>query len=273
MTKRPSFRLAILTGGSSGIGLAVAERLVGEGTSVVLMARRPELLMQAAERLEFKKRDKAEIHTVSLDVSDASAVRQGVTQILQNIGTPDLVYCGAGMTHTNHFAEITREQFQAILTTNVGGIWNVLSSVLPSMRERGEGTVVTVSSVSGLVGTYGYSAYAASKFGVMGLSQVLRNELKPDGIRVKVLCPPDTNTPQLEEERLTMPEETRKINGMAGCKEPEEIAEALMKGLRKRRFVILPGFMSKVTWYLYRWFPGFVHLIIDSDVRRARKAK
>lgn len=72
-------------------------------------------------------------------------------------------------------------------------------------------------------------------------------------------------------EHLTMPEETRKINGTAGCKEPEEIAVALMRGLKNRRFVILPGFMSKVTWYLYRWMPSLVHHVIDSDVRKVRK--
>ena len=267
---KPNFKLALLTGGSSGIGLAVAERLVQEGTSVVLIARRPEILQQAAEKLKSRKQNGTEIHIVALDVSDAEAVRREVTKILQEIGTPDLVYCGAGITYTNHFIQITRDQFQAIMNTNVGGIWNVLSVVVPSMKELRRGTIVTVSSVAGLIGTYGYSAYGASKFAVVGMSQALRNELKPDGIRVKVLCPPDTNTPQLAEEKLTMPEETKKINGNAGCKEPGEIAAALMRSLKNSRFVILPGFMSKVTWLLYRWMPWLVHLIIDSDVRQVR---
>jgi short-subunit dehydrogenase len=97
--------------------------------------------------------------------------------------------------------------------------------------------------------------------------------MKPEGIDVRVLCPPDTDTPQLAQEEETKPEETRRINGNAGIMPPEAVAEALMKGLRGRRFLILPGFMSKVTWLLYRFAPSLVHYLIDSDVASVRKTR
>jgi short-subunit dehydrogenase len=133
--------------------------------------------------------------------------------------------------------------------------------------------VVNVSSLAGLVGTYGYTAYAASKSAVIGLSMSLRNELKVDGIDVKVLCPPDTDTPQLAQEELTKPDETRKINGSAGVLTPQKVAAVLLRGLERRRFLILPGFMSRLTWALYRLAPELVHALIDRDVRSVRRKR
>jgi short-subunit dehydrogenase len=272
MAKR-TFKLALLTGGSSGIGLALAVELVKAGTSVILVARRPDVLAGAKAELDSIAAGGAQVRTLSLDTSDAEAVRRDIPAILAETGAPDLLYNGAGITGPDHFTNITYETFQGIIDINVGGVWHMLSAVIPLMKASGGGTVVNVSSVAGLVGFYGYSAYAASKFAVVGLSQSLRNELKPDGIDVRVLCPPDTDTPQLAQEDLTKPDESRKISGKAPVMKPRTVARVLLKGLGRRSFLILPGFMSKVTWLLYRLFPSLVHLVIDNDVRTVRKRK
>lgn len=270
--KYPRYKLALLTGGSSGIGLAIARLLVLDGTSVILLARRPEMLAGAKAELEKLTNEKTSVEVAALDVSDPLAVKSVIAGLLEKNGVPDFLYNGAGIAYPHHFESISNETFKSVVDINLGGTWNILSAVVPGMKAEGRGVVVNVSSISGLVGTYGYTAYAASKFAIVGLSQSLRNEMKPEGVDVRVLCPPDTDTPQLAQEEETKPDETRRINGNAGVMSPEAVAKALMKGLRGRSFLILPGFMGKLTWWLYRFFPSLVHFLIDSDVRAVRKA-
>jgi 3-dehydrosphinganine reductase len=264
------YKRALVVGGSSGIGLAVAGELVRRGCSVILVARRPEILQKAALSLKPMAPDGTDIQILSLDVSDSLAVTTKLPDFLLKTGIPDLLYNGAGTADAEHFLNITTHDFNKAMDINIGGVWNVLSAVVPLMKKAGKGHIVNVSSVAGLVGVYGYTSYSASKFAINGLSQCLRNELSPEGIRVQVLCPPDTDTPQLTRENLTKPAETVKIAGTAGIYQPEDIAKALIKGLQSRKFLIIPGFMSKLTWFLYRIVPNFVHFLIDADVRSVR---
>jgi 3-dehydrosphinganine reductase len=110
------------------------------------------------------------------------------------------------------------------------------------MRANRRGRIVLVSSGAGLIGLYGYSAYAPSKFAVRGFGEALRQELKPEGISVSVVFPPDTDTPQLREEMRVRPEITSKIAGGAKVKSAEEIAQAIWDGAKRGRFAIAPGF-------------------------------
>ena len=107
----------------------------------------------------------------------------------------------------------------------------------------------------------------------MGLSQSLRNELKPDNIDVRILCPSDTDTPQLAAEEKTKPDETRQQNGNISVMTPESVAVILLKKLKGRSFVIIPGFIGNVGWRVYRLVPGLLHAFFDNDVRTARKAQ
>ena len=129
------------------------------------------------------------------------------------------------------------------------------------------------SSVSGFAGTFGYTAYSASKFAVIGLSEALRNELSIRNIRISVLCPPDTDTPQLEQENLTKPYETKVINETADFLKPDQVAEALFRGLKKNKFMIVPGKIARLTWFVKRIFPGLLYFIIDSEAKKANRRK
>jgi 3-dehydrosphinganine reductase len=110
------------------------------------------------------------------------------------------------------------------------------------MRANRKGRIVLVSSGAGLIGLYGYSAYAPSKFAVRGFGEALRQELRPEGISVSVVFPPDTDTPQLREEMRVRPEITSKIAGGAKVKSADEIAQAIWDGVKRGRFAIAPGF-------------------------------
>jgi 3-dehydrosphinganine reductase len=269
--RRRRIESALIVGGSSGIGLAVAGQLAAEGCSIILAARREELLERAAAQLVLGAHPETRIATLALDASDPRQVKERLVPFLEKAGTPELLYNGAGIAVADHFSATGDDVFNDILNINLRAVWYVLKAVVPLMREAGGGQIVNVSSLSGLIGVYGYTAYSASKFAVCGLSQSLRNELESENIRVRLLCPPDTATPQLEQENLTKPKETFQVDAFTGVLSPERVARALVRNLGRRKFLIIPGFRARLSWLVYRLFPGLVHRIMDRDVLVARR--
>ncbi len=207
-----------------------------------------------------------------MDISDYEGVKEVLGAKAVSSGAPDILVNGAGMAYPDYFDRIPHDIFVKTINTNLTGTWNVISEVVPLMKKKG-GHLVNVSSVAGYVGTFGYAAYSASKFGIIGLSEALKGELKPFNIYVSVLCPPDTDTPQLKEEDRTKPPETRAISGNVKLMQPEEVAKHLLAGIRKKKFMILPGFMNKVTYIIKRLAPWIVFMIMDSDIRKVQKAQ
>ena len=170
----------------------------------------------------------------------------------------------------NYFEEISYEQFDETMKINFYGIWHTTKKLVPLIKEKG-GYIVNVSSIAGFIGVFGFTDYSASKFAVLGFSEVLRSELKPFGIMVSVLCPPDTNTPALEVENKTKPKETRAISKNAGLMQPEDVAKTLIKGMQKKQPVIIPGFEGKMTYFAKRLAPSIVERIMDRTIKRIQK--
>jgi len=129
-----------------------------------------------------------------------------------------------------------------------------------------------VSSLAGLISIYGYTAYGASKFALTGFAEALRQEVRRDGIGVSVLYPPDVDTPQLAEENLTKPAETRAVAGNTRILAPEAVAESLLAGIARGRFRIIPGAEGRVADLAARLAPGLVRWIVDRQLSRAEKA-
>ncbi|MFW5710727.1 MAG: SDR family oxidoreductase [Spirochaetota bacterium] len=264
------FQKALITGGSSGIGLAIAKKMVEYGLDVVLVARDPKKLAAAEEQLNaaaVAAKRKVRIMTAAVDVADRKMVENSLVPLCKNGNVPDLVINCAGMAYPNYFERIDSDVFDKTVQINLTGTWNILKAVVPMMQAGGY--IVNVSSVSGFVGTFGYTAYSATKFGIIGLSEALRNEMAPRGIGVSVLCPPDTDTPQLEQENLTKPPETRAISGNGGKMQPVHVAEAMIAGVRKRKFYIIPGIQSKLIFLIKRLFPGFIFKILNIVATRS----
>jgi short-subunit dehydrogenase len=138
------------------------------------------------------------------------------------------------------------------------------------MRNRG-GNIVNISSIAGFLGIFGSTAYSASKFGVIGLSEALRGELKRHSIRVSVLCPPDTDTPQLVEDNKTKPAETKVLSSLSRPMSPETVAKACIRGMEKGKFMIIPCFSGKVFYLAKRLFPSPVNWAIDSIIKWAQR--
>jgi 3-dehydrosphinganine reductase len=141
--------------------------------------------------------------------------------------------------------------------------------MLPHFIYARKGHIANVSSVLGYMGIMGYAAYTPTKFAIVGLSEALRNELKPYGIRLSILFPPDTDTPGFEIENQSKPEETALMSENVKLMTAQDVAEFFIEGLLKNRFFILPGETSFV-WRVNRFFPWLVRWITDREYRQAR---
>jgi len=191
-------KTVFLTGGSSGIGLAVARLLAAAGASVVIFARHEEKLAAALAEIERCRVSPAQLSACRrLDVADHDMVTAVMSEAVAACGAPDLLINNVGRALPRHVEDVTFGQFAETMKTNLYGAWSTISVLVPHMKARG-GAIVNVSSMAGLIGVFGYTDYCASKFAVVGLSEARRRELWRYGITVSVLCPPDTDTPGLE---------------------------------------------------------------------------
>lgn len=236
----PASGLAIVTGGSSGIGKACAAALLARGHAVVLIARDAERLAAAQSELLLRHPGSV-VRALSVDVGDRAACMSAIDKLIESHGAPEWVVCSAGIAKPGLFLKQPLDEHAAQLQTNYLGTLHAISAAAPAMAAAGHGRIVLIASGAAFFGIYGYSAYAPSKFAIRGLAEVLRLELAPCGISVTVACPPDTLTPQLEAETLSKPEITRKITAGGGLWRAEDVAKAMIDGAARGRFFVGPG--------------------------------
>ncbi|TDG22185.1 SDR family NAD(P)-dependent oxidoreductase [Paraburkholderia silviterrae] len=234
---------AIITGGSSGIGLALAKKLAAAGYNVTILARDAVRLETARLEIESARRGTDQrVLAVSVDVVDAQAVQSAVDTAVNAFGAPALVVASAGIVIPHIFEELAISAFKQTMDVNYLGSVYLVRAALPSMQQAGQGHIALLSSGAGLLGVYGLSAYTPTKFALRGLAEVLRAELRPEGINVSVVYPPDTDTPMLREEIRIRPEITSRIAAKAKAMTADEVADAILKGIAKKKFSITQGF-------------------------------
>lgn len=268
-----SGKTIFITGGSSGIGLAGACLFAKEGAQVAVFARNKKKLEEAISVIERTRKSSSQrVAAYQCDVSDYAQVKKAFARAMKDFGVCDVLFNCAGRAYPARFEEISHEQCEETMSINFFGIWNTCAYMVPHMKQKG-GVIVNTSSVAGFVGVYGYTDYAASKFAIIGFSEALRSELKRHNIQVSVLCPPDTDTPGFETENKTKPEETKEISKSAKIITPDEVAKALLKGIRKNESIILANFESKLTYYMKRFAPWIVEWVMDSAIKKVQKQK
>jgi 3-dehydrosphinganine reductase len=244
---------ALITGGSSGIGKALGGKLAAAGYHVSLIARRNDLLADAAAEVRLKaQRADQRVAFYPADVSDRSQAEAAVKAAIAEFGPPDIVVTSAGIAEPGYFADMSADVFERAIAVNYLGTLYVLRAALPSMRTRRRGQIVLISSGAALMGVFGYASYGPSKFAVRGLAESLRAELRADNIRVSVSYPPETETPMLEEEHRTMPPETKLICGLAKTWTADAVADRILRGIERGTFAITSG----LTLKLMHRFPG-----------------
>ena len=256
-----------ITGASSGIGFAFSREFLKQGANVLLIARdKTKLNSAAANLLGDVISPQQRIEVLPLDIADFTSAVPSLSQAVEKLGPPYILINGAGIPCAEYFTNINFEELRKVVDVNLSGTIQVTKTLTEKMIEGG-GHIVNISSMAGLVGVFGYTAYSASKFGLVGFSECLRSELKPLGIQVHLLCPPDTDTPQLEQEALTIPAETKKINGNVKVLQPSEVARYTIGGMSRKKFMIIPGFNGKFVYFMVRHAPWFVRWMIDRDVK------
>jgi 3-dehydrosphinganine reductase len=226
-----------ITGGSSGIGLALAQRCVDRGAAMSILARDEGRLDSARHELQAR-RAAARIATASVDVTDAAALRTAIDAVVAELGPIDVLVTCAGYAQPGLVTELDDAVFREEMDVNYFGSLNAVRAVLPSMVERRRGHVVLVASTAALIGVYGYSAYAPAKYAVRGLAETLRPECRTHGVVVACAYPPDTETPGLEAENAYKPEATKRISANIRPRAAAAVADAIIRGIERNHLII-----------------------------------
>lgn len=260
-------RHVVVTGGSSGLGRSVAALFAARGDSVSLVARDPVRLAAAAASMTGR------VDRRAADVTDPAALEAAVADLVQRSGPCDVLIAAAGGSRPGRFAELDPQVFRDQMELNYFGVLNAVRCVVPSMVERGSGSVVAVASTAALIGAYGLGAYSPSKFAVRGLMEVLRAELRPHGIHVACVFPPDMDTPGLAAEIPTKPEELARISARIHVRRPEDVARVVVRGLDRRRFVITADPQSALLARVAGLLAPVVHGVTDHIVRQVQRQR
>ena len=269
---KKTFKNAIITGGSSGIGLALAKQLAGEGANICLLARDQEKLAQTQQEVQvLAVSEDQKITTISCDIRDNTALQEALDDWCSENAFPDLVINSAGVTYPGYFQELDISTFHWLMEINYYGTLHVCKYFVPGMIDRHSGTIINISSQAGFFGIIGYTGYTASKFAVRGFSDSLRSELKPLGVQVSVVFPPDTETPQLAFEEPLKPFETKEVAGTVRPMSAEDVASETLKAARRGKYVIIPGFEGKFLYRLMGILGDFTFSIIDWMINSAKK--
>jgi len=247
----------IITGGSSGIGLACAKECVRRGAHVTLIARDEKKLERAKNEVLHRcgvTNDDGRVAYLSCDVAkDCVTVERAMTEAALSmerrfIGrghVAALINC-AGSGPGAAFDQTPPERFEDLMRLNYFSAVYSTRAVLTEMKTRQRGRILFVSSQAGQLGLYGYTAYSAAKFALRGFAEALLMETKPHNVFVTLAFPPDTNTPGFAEESKSLPEETKEISATAGLFEPEDVAKKMIDDLEAGNFFCtfgLDGFM------------------------------
>jgi 3-dehydrosphinganine reductase len=258
----------LVTGGSSGIGLETARRALERGARVSVVARDADRLARAVDELE-RESAVTRVAGEPADVTDPGRLGAAVALLVAQFGPVDVLVTCAGEARPGHFELLPVEVFKDQMALNYFGTLHAVRAVVPAMRERRRGHLLLVSSTAGLVGVYGYSAYAPTKFALRGLAETLRAELKPVGVVVSCAFPPDTDTPGLARENLDKPEATARISAAVKVRSASAVAAAMIRGVEHDRLVITADPGTAVLARAAGLLAPYLRVSFDRHVRRA----
>lgn len=259
-------RRIVITGGSSGLGLALAKALVARGDAVGLLARDARKLEAAAAEARARSPG-ARVFTAAADVQDVQALERAVAGLAAQLGGIDVLVNSAGIMREGYFETVPLADHRAVMDTNYFGTLNAIRAALPYLKRSSSARIVNVASVAGLTGVFGYTAYCAAKHALVGLSEALRYELEPQRITVQLVCPGEFDSPLVDALDRTRTPENRAHTLTLPKVGVEVIVRDTLRALEGHDFLVVPGTLAKLSAFGMRHFSGISRLIGSARVR------
>ena len=267
-----SGRVAIVTGGGSGIGAAVVRAMAERGAAIVIA----DIDEAAAKSVAA---DLTGVTTVTLDVRDAEAVADMVSQVAAVHGHLDYMFNNAGIAVGGLVEEMTLDHWNRVIDVNLRGVVHGVHAAYPIMLRQGSGHIVNTASLAGLVPGPGLTPYDAVKHAVVGLSLSLRAEAAGRGVRVSAICPGFVDTPLLGRVNPDLPPTGAALNAEDIAKrlgklyQADPLAQDVLRGLERNDALIVAPRSARVAWRLARYAPSLLMRRIMKGVEQSRAAQ
>jgi short-subunit dehydrogenase len=245
-------KTVVVTGASSGIGRAVALEMARRGANVVLGARR-------TDRLEIVAAECGALGVTATAVAADVTRPEDCRRLISEAGRVDVLVNNAGFATFDSVAEANAGELRSMMDTNYFGTVNCIQAVLPQMLERGDGSIVNVASICGIMGYARMGGYCATKFAIVGMTEALRDEVIGRGVRVALVCPGTTDTEFfVKAEKGKMPGASRLILAV----KPQRVARAVCDAAEDGRYRRILPLFAAMYMRLKEMFPRFAHLLM-----------
>lgn len=215
-------KVAIITGGAGGIGLAAVKRFLEEGAKVAIV----DYDKQQGEKIEAELGENVAFFAV--DVSKLADVKEMIEQVVDRFGKIDILINNAGITRDATLVKMSEEDFEKVIQINLNGVYYCTQAVAPHMIAQGSGKIISTSSVSGVYGNFGQTNYAATKAAIIGMTKTWAKELGRKGINVNAVAPGFTATPMVEKMPEKVLQQMEGITSLQRLGKPEDIANAYL---------------------------------------------